>query len=83
MNIVVLGPKGGEAKIALHDGRGLQKDFLNKSFVKKVLGQPYQEIRAEQNDSIRDDTQRKREAKRTLNLESVEEERQVPTGEHR
>lgn len=37
MNIVVLGPKGGEAKIALHDGRGLQKDFLNKSFVKKSL----------------------------------------------
>lgn len=79
MYIVVLGPKGGEAKIALHDGRGLQKDFLKKTLVKKVLGQPYQEIRAGQNDSIRDDAQRKREAQRTLNLESVEEERQVLT----
>ena len=38
MDIVVLGPKGGETKIVLNDGSGLQKDFLNKTFVKKVLG---------------------------------------------
>ena len=44
MDIVVLGPKGGETKIVLNDGSGLQKDFLNKTFVKKVLGPTAREI---------------------------------------
>ena len=38
MDIVVLGPKGGETKIVLNDGSGLQKSFLNQTFVKKALG---------------------------------------------
>lgn len=37
MDIVVLSPKGGETKIALDDRSGLQKDFLNKSYVSKVV----------------------------------------------
>lgn len=77
MDIVVLHPKGGKTKIALDNGSGLQKDFLNKTFVKEVLGQLYQEIRAEQNASIRNNAQRQREAQRVLNLESIVEERQL------
>ena len=38
--IVVVGPKGGETKILLDNGSGLVKDFLNKTFVKKALGDP-------------------------------------------
>ena len=35
MDIVVLGKRGGETKIVLDDGSGLQKSFLNMTFVKK------------------------------------------------
>ena len=35
MDIVLLGPKGDETKIVLDDGSGLQKNFLNMTFVKK------------------------------------------------
>ena len=38
MDIVVLGPRGGETKVVLNDGSGLQQSFLNLTYVKKVLG---------------------------------------------
>ena len=38
MDIVVLGPKGGETRVVLNDGSSLQKSFLNLTYVKKVLG---------------------------------------------
>ena len=44
MDIVVLGPRGGETKIVLNDGSGLQQSFLNLTFVKKALGPPGREI---------------------------------------
>ena len=44
MDIVVLGPKGGETKIVLNDGSGLQKSFLNQTFVKKALGPQARQI---------------------------------------
>ena len=44
MEIVVLGPKGGEIKVVLNDGSGLQKSFLNLTYVKKALGPPGREI---------------------------------------
>ena len=44
MDIVVLGPKGGETKVVLNDGSGLQKSFLNLTYVKKALGPPGREI---------------------------------------
>ena len=44
MDIVALGPKGGETKIVLNDGSGLQKSFLNLTYVKKALGPPGREI---------------------------------------
>ena len=44
MDIVILGPKGGETKVVLNDGSGLQKSFLNLTFVKKALGLPSEQI---------------------------------------
>ena len=44
MDIVVFGPKGGETKIVLNDGSGLQQSFLNLTYVKKALGPPGREI---------------------------------------
>ena len=44
MDIVVVGPKGGETKIVLNDGSGLQKSFLNQTFVKRALGPAGREI---------------------------------------
>ena len=42
--IVVVGPKGGETKILLDDGSGLLKTFLDRTFVKKVLGDPAETV---------------------------------------
>ena len=44
MDIVILGPKGGETKVVLDDGSGLQSKFLNLTFVKKALGPPSEQI---------------------------------------
>ena len=44
MDIVLLGPKGGETKIVLDNGSGLQKSFLNLPSVKKALGPPAKQI---------------------------------------
>ena len=44
MDIVLLGPRGGETKIVLDNGSGLQKSFLNLSSVKKALGPPASQI---------------------------------------
>ena len=44
MNIVVFGPRGGENEVVLNDGSGLQKKFLNLTFVKKALGPPAKQI---------------------------------------
>ena len=49
MDIVVFGPKGGETKIVLNDGSGLQKSFLNMTFVKKALGPPGSQIITQEN----------------------------------
>jgi len=59
---VVVGPKGGETKIALDDGKGLRADFLNKTFVKNSLGARAEEIIVEDQASIREEWQRLREA---------------------
>ena len=44
MDIVALGPRGGETKIVLNDGSALQQSFLNLTYVKKALGTPGREI---------------------------------------
>ena len=52
MDIVVLGPKGGETKIVLNDGSGLQKSFLNLTYVKRALGPPAPQIIDQQSTKI-------------------------------
>jgi len=56
----------GENKIALDDGSGLQKSFLNMSYVKKAPGPPAQEIIDQENESLRRDRQNLIEAKKQL-----------------
>ena len=52
MDIVVLGPKGGERKVVLNDGSGLQQGFLNLSYVKKALGPAAPQIMDQQSAKI-------------------------------
>ena len=44
MDIVVLGPKGGETKVIKDNGGDFQKSFLNLGFVKDALHESFQEI---------------------------------------
>ena len=44
LDIVILGPRGGETKVVLDNGSGLQSKFLNLTFVKKELGTPAKQI---------------------------------------
>ena len=52
MDIVVLGPKGGETKIIKDNGTDFQKKFLNLSFIKSALGKSFVEIQQESNQQI-------------------------------
>ena len=58
MDIVVLGKRGGETKIVLDDGSGLQKSFLNMTFVKKALGESFEELQRKENEEIYGEGQR-------------------------
>jgi len=51
--IAVIGPKKGETKVVLENGKDLQQDFLNKAFVKKALGKPGLQVISETSDLIR------------------------------
>ena len=52
IDIVVLGPRGGETKIFKDNGTDFQKKFLNLTFVKGVLGKSFVEIQQESNQQI-------------------------------
>ena len=52
MDIVVLGPKGGETKIIKDNGTDFQKSFLNLTFAKRALGKSFQEIQEESNQQL-------------------------------
>ena len=52
MDIVLLGPKGGETKIIKDNGSDFQKRFLNLTYVKKALGKSFQEIQEESNQQL-------------------------------
>ena len=47
MDIVLLGPKGGETKIIKDNGSDFQKSFLNLTYVKRALGKSFEEIKEE------------------------------------
>ena len=54
MEIVVVGPKGGETVIFLKDGSDLQEKFLNKTFVKNALGPSADKIKTNISKEIRE-----------------------------
>ena len=58
MDIVVLGKRGRETKIVLDDGSGLQKSFLNMTFVKKALGESFEELQRKENEEVYRERQR-------------------------
>ena len=64
MDIVALGPKGGETKIVLNDGSGLQKSFLNLTYVKRALGQQAEQIIEEDRNTAAQQRQRLEEAEK-------------------
>ena len=52
MDIVLLGPKGGETKIIKDDGSDFQKSFLNLTYAKRALGKSFQEVQEESNQQL-------------------------------
>ena len=52
MDVVLLGPKGGETKIIKDNGSDFQKSFLNLTFAKRALGKSFQEIDEESNQQL-------------------------------
>ena len=56
--IVIKGPKGGQTKILLDDGSGFQKKFLNTTFIKKSLGESYEELSRKEAQIIYRETQK-------------------------
>ena len=68
MELVVLGPKGGETQILLSDGSDFTSKFLNATFVKKVLGPPAETIIQRINEELR---QKKKEIKDLQQSESL------------
>ena len=50
--LVIKGPRGGETPIFSADGSDFQKDFLNKTFVKKALGTPAESLIKKTSDDI-------------------------------
>ena len=81
--IVVVGPKQGETKIVLDDGSSFRKDFLKMTFVKKILGDSFEEIIDEDRDTIREQRKRLREAEiqlqqaETLSSQREEEKKEL------
>ena len=52
VDIVVLGPRGGETKIVLDDGSALHKGFIDKTSIKKQLGPPAKDVIQKTSDDI-------------------------------
>ena len=52
MDIVIKGPKGGETKIIKDNGSDFQKSFLNLTYVKRALGESYEEFAKKQEQRI-------------------------------
>ena len=52
MDIVIKGPKGGETKIIKDNGSDFEKNFLNLTYVKRALGESYEEFAKKQEQRI-------------------------------
>ena len=44
-----MGPKGGETKIIKDNGSDFQKSFLNLTYVKRALGESFEQIQQKAN----------------------------------
>jgi len=66
MDIVVVGPRGGETKILLENGKGFSANFLKKTFVKNSLGPRNEEIICEDRSSIREECSKLKAAEKQL-----------------
>ena len=75
-DIVVIGPRSGQTKVFLDDGSGLQKKFLNASFVKKSLGESYEELSRKESQIIFSETQNLLEDKVSLKKAEAERKKQ-------
>ena len=71
-----MGPKGGDTKIVLDDGSGFQKSFLNMTYVKKALGESYEELMCIENQSLYEERQKLIMNQNQLKNLDVEIERQ-------
>ena len=77
MDIVVLGPKGGETKIVFNDGSALQRSFLKLAYVKNALGQQAEQIIEEDRNTAAQQRQRLEEAeKQFMEAQKIAEERE-------
>ena len=76
LEIVVIGPRGGPTKVLLDDGSGLQKKFLNLAFVKKYLGESYEELSRKESQIIFSETQKLLEDKVSLKKAEAERKKQ-------
>ena len=74
--IVIKGPKGGETKVLLDDGSGFQKKFLEAAFVKKYLGESYEELSRKESQIIFSETQKLLEDKVSLKKAKAERNKQ-------
>ena len=52
MDIVIKGPRGGETRIIKDNGSDFQKSFLNLTYVKRALGESYEEFAKKQEQRI-------------------------------
>ena len=52
MDIVVKGPKGGETKIIKDNGSDFQRSFLNLTYVKRALGESFEQINEKEKRSL-------------------------------
>ena len=55
MDIVIKGPRGGETRIIKDNGSDFQKSFLNLTYVKRALGESYEEFAKKQEQRIHEE----------------------------
>ena len=75
--IVVKGPKGGQTKVFLDDGSGFQKKFLNTTFIKKSLGESFEELSRKESQSIYEETQNLLKDEVSLKDAEAEKKKQI------
>ena len=64
MDIVAIGPKGGETKMALDDGSCFRIEFLDKTYVQNAIGRTAESFLEKENVKIKESRQKLREAEK-------------------